>query len=281
MSAIVEAISFGRSIARDRIRSLVCGVASPARKTKRLLMWKAYYDESGSDAKSRYFVLAGYVSSVDDWELFSDEWQGVLDQAPRLDYFKTTEAFQIRDQFAGWPEEQRNARVLQFLSIVQARALFGCAVAMPKDIYERHIRGVIPKFYDNPYYICFVESLEFLSDTMSRFEQKGPIDFVFDENNLEPRVRELFDEFKLKGGPNRGLIGEIDFRDDKKVLPLQAADLLAWRTRAHLNLNNEAPGAVVAIDKVRPASASLIIEEQALVRFVEAYQRSLHKDGAE
>jgi len=238
-------------------------------------MWKAYFDESGSDAKSQYFVLAGYVSSVDHWERFSDEWQRALERPPRLDYFKTREAFQLRDQFEGWSEDQRNERIEDLWRIVRAHAIFGCAVAMPKDLYERHLRGVIVRLYDNPYYICFVTSLDFLSDMMNRFEQKGPIDFVFDEYNLEPRVRKLFDSFKPQGGLHRELIGDIEFRDDKTVLPLQAADLLAWRTR--IRLQDETHGSVVAIDEEQPPSVALVIQEKELRGFVEY----LRKDGIE
>ncbi|MGI8962223.1 MAG: DUF3800 domain-containing protein [Bryobacteraceae bacterium] len=234
-------------------------------------MWKAYFDESGSDAASRYFLLAGYISDIDHWISLSDEWEEALAGPPKLEYFKMTEAFQLRDQFAGWTERQRDNHIDRLRAIIQSHCLLGSGVAMPKDLYDRHVRGHIPKKYDNQYYASFVTSLDFLADMMNRLEQTGPIDFVFDQQNIEPRVRELFDEFKTSSHSYRTLVGEIDFRDDKNVLPLQAADMLAWRMRELLNDPLSRVSQFIPLD-TSPPSGSLIIGEQALIRFVEDYR---------
>jgi hypothetical protein len=66
-----------------------------------------------------------------------------------------------------------------------------------------------------------------------------PVDFIFDqESEIEP-LREAWDLMKLSSTPEfRKLMGEkpID-QDDKKVMPLQAADLYAWWVR-HWRINN-------------------------------------------
>jgi hypothetical protein len=56
-----------------------------------------------------------------NWLPFTDEWQAALDQTPKLDYFKMTEAHNLRGQFdprKGWTESKRDARVLDFAHIV-------------------------------------------------------------------------------------------------------------------------------------------------------------------
>jgi hypothetical protein len=58
-------------------------------------MLQAYIDDSGNDGKSPVFVLAGYVSTTEKWETFSDEWDAVLRPAngKQLDVLKMSDVF--------------------------------------------------------------------------------------------------------------------------------------------------------------------------------------------
>jgi hypothetical protein len=33
--------------------------------------------------KSRFYVLGGFISTVEKWKAFSDEWQSKLDESPK------------------------------------------------------------------------------------------------------------------------------------------------------------------------------------------------------
>jgi hypothetical protein len=41
-------------------------------------MLQAFVDESGSHDGSRHYVMAGHISTVDEWGQFDEEWVGVL-----------------------------------------------------------------------------------------------------------------------------------------------------------------------------------------------------------
>jgi hypothetical protein len=62
----------------------------------RMSMLQAFFDDSGSDAPSPLFVLAGLLCSTEKWNQFSVEWRRILEKEPRLDYFKMSEARALR-----------------------------------------------------------------------------------------------------------------------------------------------------------------------------------------
>ena len=76
---------------RNHIRALLAGMSARARQQRVLVMLQAYIDDSGNGDPPVY-VLAGFVASSDEWEIFTDEWQALLDAPPRLEYFKMKEA---------------------------------------------------------------------------------------------------------------------------------------------------------------------------------------------
>ena len=55
-------------------------------------MLRAFVDDSGSGGDSKWFVLAGYVGTVQQWELFDAPWIAALHAFPPIEYFKASEA---------------------------------------------------------------------------------------------------------------------------------------------------------------------------------------------
>jgi hypothetical protein len=56
------------------------------------------------------------------------------------------------------------------------------------------------------------------------------VDFIFDQQvGVETKARRLYHHFR--GWYPNWRLGRVGFGSDKKVLPLQAADLIAWQTR--------------------------------------------------
>src|SRR5260370_14577913 len=72
------------------IRSLVSGMPRDARERARLVVFQAWFDDSGKEgiAQSPVYLLAGYSARIEVWNDFADEWQDELNQTPRLAYLK-------------------------------------------------------------------------------------------------------------------------------------------------------------------------------------------------
>src|ERR1700722_11634832 len=65
-SASIAALSF-----EHLARSVWFG---KARRDRLIMAITAYFDDSGTDPKNPSIVVAGFVSTVDQWDRFNDEW---------------------------------------------------------------------------------------------------------------------------------------------------------------------------------------------------------------
>jgi hypothetical protein len=219
---------------RDYIKALVCGIPSVLRKERFLLMARGYVDASGNEPSKPHIVLAGFVSDVPRWEKFSDAWQAVLDKPPKIEYFKMQEANSLKGQFLHFDRDARDSRVMDFLAVIERHVAIRVHCSMGWEDYRSVFSGKTPRRFDDPYYLCF---FHLMSDVML-FQVKNqipePVDFVFDEEGaIEQRALSWYDQFKKQAGPIfEPYLGKRPvFEDDKVILPLQAADMLAWHVR--------------------------------------------------
>lgn len=201
-------------------------------------MLKGYFDDSGTDQQSAFCVIGGYISTVDCWKLFSEEWQNLLDEAPSIKYLKMREAESRRGEFWGWTPEARDQKLLAFANLIKKNAMIGLASIVSNQAYDELVRGGLPPTIDNPYWFCFqavvIRAIEICGEAIR--EEGGKIDFVFDSQGegMQRRGLLLHDGWKKLLDVQFGdIIGGIDFHDDKDILPLQAADMFAWHLRRY------------------------------------------------
>src|ERR1022692_2803718 len=214
-------------------RKVICGLRRDLYARRCLTVLKAFIDDSGSGGDSRWFILAGYVGTVEGWDLFGPQWQAVLDARPRIEYLKSSEAESLRPegQWAGITQEQRNAKLDAFIKVIQRCARRAIAIRMkPKD-YETVIRGNVPPMWDNPYYFLFMSFITAATSIENLIFDDEPTEFIFDtQRGVEKRSEMLYYQM-IEQSRFAGRIVNVLYRDEKEFLPLQAADLLAWQVR--------------------------------------------------
>jgi hypothetical protein len=201
-------------------------------------MLRAFIDDSGSGGDSTYYVLAGYLSTVEEWGCFAAEWREELSKNPPLGYFKSSEAESLKGEFAGFSAGIRNARIDRLIEIIRNRALHAISVRMKQKDYDEILRSAIPEDWDNPYFYLFtlmVLALPRSSGIILRMNDR--IGVVFDRQSpakkaspTERRAAHIYERARAFI-PAASHLGSVSYRDDKGFVPLQAADLLAWQTR--------------------------------------------------
>jgi len=237
-------------------------------------MLKAFFDGSGTLNQTSHFVLAGYLSPVDQWEKLSDAWQRALEGPPKIDYFKVRESVHCINQFNNWRLEYATARARKFRRLVKRYALGGFAVCIPHDGYIRKVRGKIPKEMDHPYFFAFLSSVELVCKNVGSMGFAGPIDFVFDTESLDSRARALLEDFKRWPWAHSNMVGELDFREDEKVLPLQSADMIAWLVRMLISEGTVQLQEQMSIN-VKPPVFLLTRTEEWLERYMADFHNKL------
>jgi hypothetical protein len=222
----------------DWPEAAVSGLPEPRRSRHVLTLLSTYIDDSGSENKGPVFVMAGYLSRVSVWSDFSTAWAACLGQGSRLPYFKMKEAFRLRDCFNGWTEETRDQRVSQLVEILSTRPVLTAVVlALSWDDFWR-AKSEFPALTDvHPYDMLFHGVMHTVVGQLIKHNISESVEFVFDEQGKAgERAILTYKQIKAVMPPAEThlIIGSPRLADDKQVLPLQAADLLAWQVRRYV-----------------------------------------------
>lgn len=93
-------------------------------------------DETGTDGRSRYAVVAGAISPASQWDSLELAW-GLLLQSRRVKAFHTKEFRERKGDFAGWSDlKARNFSDRQ-RKIVDKHAFLEVAVAVDREAHAR------------------------------------------------------------------------------------------------------------------------------------------------
>lgn len=212
-------------------------------------MFRAFVDETGNDPLQFAFTFAAWVATVEEWERFSDDWATVLKSDPSIKYFKHSEAKARVGQFENWDQIACDQKILKLAEVIAKRDvvnLYGLLSGIRNDIITSIInRAVIsPKLVrsilhaNRSYDWCFHSIASLVIQRQIELGRIEKVDFVFDKGDAafddcvacyKSIIREpLFPE------ENRAVLGTLTEANDKDIVALQAADLLAGQATMKL-----------------------------------------------
>jgi hypothetical protein len=205
-------------------------------------MLRAFIDDSGLDGQSPVFVLAGYVAKAESWEQFSIERQATLDHtnpAP-ISVLKTKDIYRNRVPntiFHGWTDEQRDERLKMFIQAINRHVLHGIISVIPLEPYQRLMKGKFKlEMLDQPYFLSFFGILISLLRLTHKLKLDDQIELIFDEQTVDKVTLTVEYERCMSVAPaevKKLSAGMPTFGSDNELLPLQAADLIAWHARRY------------------------------------------------
>jgi len=217
---------------------MTSGYASEIRAVKPLAFvraFQAYVDDSASEMRDRRLFLAAYVNTADRWIRFADVWKEELDRAPSIEYLKMREAANLSGQFRGWSEQDRDEKLRHLFRIIRHFKPASFHASVSRADFERIVAPYAPYGMKHPYSVCFQYLIIPIANQQAQVGgPKVPIDFIFDNQDGLGETARLIYQAIRRTQPNaiqKFLSVDPQFRDDKLVLPLQAADVLAWHVR--------------------------------------------------
>ena len=219
-------------------------------------MLKFYIDDSGSDPQpDGIFALAGYLMEEARWEHFADLWRAQLKRPYSIDYCRMSDAESGEGLFVGVDRIHRNRKVKDLAEVIHECELTPIACSMTWKDYNALVKGRVDSRLDNPYAVLFFQILRGVTELQIKFnenlppevkDQHGiaikPVEFIFDDQGSAGRkclqwyagLRERVPE------PHRTVISNTpQFKDDRELPPLQAAEMLAWHLRREFDFPNE------------------------------------------
>lgn len=251
------------SWANEPIWARVSGHSPDTRESAGLAFLQAFTDDSVAQTGDRRLFLAGYLHRADAWASFSNDWHAALRTDPAIDYFKAKEANNLDGQFdfRRWDEELRDAKIALLASIIAKYQPFSFHFSINRQIFEDELKPVSPYGLRQPHFtMCFAV----VAGVARYAAQEGittPIEFIFDEQDGVDTDIALFFSSMKRSLPveAQGLIdGNPVFKSDrdKRYMPLQASDLLAW----HLRREHETGSSLPLTDQLLNKAGHLVQE---------------------
>jgi hypothetical protein len=214
---------------------MTSGYSSDVRAIKPLAVLQAFVDDSATDDGEQRLFLAGYINTADKWVLFSDAWKEALQLSPPIEYFKMSEANSLNGQFYGWSVPDKDAKILALARVIRhfKPASIHCSISR-RDV-KSLMKGKVPYGFADPYgYVFSGIMVPLAHQQIQRDMIRVPIDFIFDEQeNIGEEAKFWYKQIRdMQPKAVKDLLSiEPLFRNDKNVMPLQAADMLAWHIR--------------------------------------------------
>lgn len=197
-------------------------------------MLQAFVDDSASSVGARRLVMAAYVHSAEDWATFSDEWSAALKREPAIQYFHMVEAQSRRGQFDGWSEAKRTKKIFALAEVIKEYGPLSIDCYVSLRDHKAILKPHAPFGLASPYFPVVFALACGVARVCQMLGAEVPCDFVFDKQDNVSKHVLLFWEYIISQQPQewaKFISASPIFRDDKDVLPLQAADMLAWHTR--------------------------------------------------
>jgi len=215
-------------------------------------MMGGFFDGSGPANNFGRYVMAGFVSFCPTWAEIAERWAEVLAEKPAIPKFKLS--LSRNPEWRGeWriSKDQMDRKIRKLAALVTPPStLFSIICTI--DIQEFHeviesrkarsnrvLRKTLGKYtMKTPYAMLFHNTVAITLEQVSKLGIYGDqVDFVFDrENELFDNANTLLRNVRPIMKPElSGLLGDAVQRDEDKVLPLQAADLIAGLSKDQCN----------------------------------------------
>lgn len=219
------------------------GLPEPKRKRKRLLVFQAFIDDSGTKGTGRTLFLGGLFGSAEAFASLSDRWDMELRARIPLSigYFKAEEARNLDGEFRHWRYSRRDEKVRRLAAVLDRddiTMVYSSVALQPHSTMEYYIGKSVVDARRHPYNQPYLLALAtIVLNVALEVRQRGGdqrVEIILDEHVIFQRDAAKVFEQLCEVAPDwlkRLLPNQLYFRDDREFIPLQAADLLMGHFR--------------------------------------------------
>ena len=209
-----------------------------------IAMFTAYFDDSGTDGNSEIAVAACYISTKRGWDEFVQAWDYARSEeefaAFHMAHFVAPRA-QGHKPFCDWDNTKKDHVYSRLAKIVNENKWIGIASAVPKKVWDRTPERIRQHYGREHYTFAVRMCLMRILDWREKCLISLPIRYVFDwEMSTAQKRKEISIIFDILGR-NEPMAqkfgvepGGYSFEHKEEFKPLQAADILAWQMRCHM-----------------------------------------------
>src|SRR4051794_23383288 len=210
------------------------GVVLPhgSRDSGLLAMIRAYFDDSGTHDGSDAVVMAGLFGYPNQSDYLSELWAKQLaNPCPGKDAisrFHMAPCQASDEEFLGWKRIETDYLVDELIEIICKAGVYGFGCGLSRKTYDELVTGDQRRANGSAETSCTINCFQSLLRYSQEVIGSRESAFVFDERPDQKRnIERIYGVYK--GVQDNGAeIASVTFGNSKRILPLQAADLLAW-----------------------------------------------------
>lgn len=206
------------------------------------------HDRAGKEKGSGQIVVAGWLDWRDNWAVFCREWQTVLDNyhAPYFHFWEWADASGVirnvhpptsdfdKNPYCGWSLSHLDSFLYSLADIAGSgeKIILGGFIST-SDFNEAKKHPDYSYFspkHGDPYRECLINFFDkFPAEVKSQWPSwTEKVSFFFDQNGDSDWNHAVQDSFML-AKKNEPRMAGLAFEDMRVILPLQAADMVAYR----------------------------------------------------
>jgi hypothetical protein len=192
---------------------------------------EAYFDDSGTDARSEVVVWAGVIGPVSHFDKLDAAWGEMLREPlpgkPSLKKFGAADCRHASNEFEYYRPAERDALRYRVREIIQSSGLDAIAYAIQKKLYDSVIRGRVRRDYGEPSGIAFASCAD-MALQVSQKLGNVPLNCIFDagQQKMDPAL-DLYVRDAEKRARLNGIPVSYGFAPVAGSFGLQAADTIA------------------------------------------------------
>jgi hypothetical protein len=211
---------------------LTNGLFSFGQRDRSVVVLKAFFDDSGTHENSDVVVMGGIVTTSEDWEAFEPPWRAMLD-CYGIDKMHMSRCENGWGPFDGWDREKKERCIDAFSDIVaRSKGRILASAVSRADWDQVVVETNISDWFSDPLDFLFSTCMQ--RALVSR-RASGPKDeeiaVMFDSRDQNIKFWTDLSRGYERRWPDR--LAGFSFGAMKIVLPLQAADMIAYETFVH------------------------------------------------
>lgn len=192
----------------------------------------ANLDEGGTHAQSPVVTIGGLVATADLWAALELEWKERLDNL-RVPYFHAAPCDAGERPYQRLSRPLRDSLFAGLASVIAKHKPVVISVAIRRAEWEAaKARGGTP--FDDAYHAVFEFAMQQLAQWSMLVMSGDPIALMFAEHpHYQKQANRIFELYSRSTWGN--VFASLEFGDPRKVVPLQAADLIVYeKTRREI-----------------------------------------------
>jgi hypothetical protein len=211
------------------------------------VIYTAYFDESDTHGAAPTLILAAFLGSARDWDLFGRRIRA-LQRRDGFTVFHATDFRARRNEFEGWSDRKCSRLVHDLAVAIRDELTEGVTVALPRSLYEKEYRnGYVPKrmSLDSQFGVCFRACVHRLIQILRSVKKRHRLNVVIEDGhkNVKDAIK-IFTEIKailVEDGID--ILGTATVERKRECWPLMIADFQAHASHlSEMRLKAGLPG---------------------------------------